>query len=153
MPRYFAYGSNMDVRQLSQRLERSSANSLRGLRVRLPNYELLFNKLGEDGSGKANIAKRDGAIVEGALFEVTADELEKLDRYEGTPTDYRRVQLQVQLRGIFWSKLTIVTTYIANESKLRTGLKPTCAYLNKLLAGRRFLSISYYKKLRGVPCY
>lgn len=42
------------------------------------------------------------------------------------------------------------TVYIANPLMLKEGLRPSQEYIDHLLAGKRYLSESYYKKLQGV---
>lgn len=86
--RYFAFGSNMSSARMTERI--ASAKS-RG-RGRLDEWGLVCNKAGLDGTAKANIEPRPGDVVWGVIYELDADELERLDAIEG---GYRRVMVTV----------------------------------------------------------
>jgi hypothetical protein len=43
--------------------------------------------------------------------------------------------------------------YIANPNKTQKGLKPERKYLNEILAGKEFLSDSYYSELKNTITY
>lgn len=89
---YFAYGSNMSTRRLQERIERARPFG----RGRWPGMELAFNKLGVDGSGKANLVERPGAHAWGVLFELHPEDWPTLDRFE---PGYTRSTCQVQLES------------------------------------------------------
>ncbi len=75
---YFAYGSNMSTGRLQARIERAQPVA----RAHWLHMELAFNKVGVDGSGKANLVQRSGARAWGVLFELHPDDWGVLDRYE-----------------------------------------------------------------------
>jgi len=84
---YFAYGSNLDRRQFARRCPGSrpvAPATLRG-------YRLAFR-----GGGHADIVREKGGTVRGALYRVTARDVEALDRYEGVPSYYHRVTVFVK---------------------------------------------------------
>lgn len=56
------------------------------------NRKLVCNKLGRDGSGKANLTCQPGYTVHGVLYELSPAEIETLDIIEG---GYRRISIQV----------------------------------------------------------
>jgi hypothetical protein len=89
--RYFAYGSNM---ALSRMLARAPSARPEGA-ARLPGFRLCCDKLGADGSGKANLREDAAAFVWGALYAVDPGDLERLDRHE---TGYERVTVEVGWR-------------------------------------------------------
>jgi gamma-glutamylcyclotransferase (GGCT)/AIG2-like uncharacterized protein YtfP len=105
----------------------------------LENYELRFNKVSKQGA-VANVSYKKGSVVEGILYDV--ESLEQLDRYEGYPKHYNRIQLKVN--GI------IAWVYIANEKYIQEGLKPKQEYLNFLLEGKDYMSDVYYNKLKNI---
>ena len=78
----FAYGSNMNINRLTQRVPSATKVS----NVFLTGYKLMCNKVSRnDGSAKANIEKSDIAtdIVWGILFEIDNNEKPMLDKAEG----------------------------------------------------------------------
>ena len=116
----------------------------------LRDWRLEFNKAsrGIPGAGFANILPCPGDEVEGILYAVTEEELERLDRYEGVPCHYRRRQVNVE-RGDTGELVTAVT-YVAAPSKVKDGLKPTRKYLLHLLAAKDCLSQEYVRRLQAV---
>ncbi len=121
---YFAYGSNM----LKKRLEDRVGFVVCKGKATLENYHFSFNKLGMDGTGKANIVPETGSTVSGVLYELTQSQVEILDTYEGTPTHYERKWVIVD--G------TQAVTYIATpEYTSKTQLKPSPEYLSLITQG------------------
>lgn len=83
---YFAYGSNL----LSTRLT-ARCPSARVVGVAMTNgWTVSFTKPGRDGSGKAGLVQRDGAIHPGVVYELAAHEMPVLDRIEGLGHGYTR---------------------------------------------------------------
>lgn len=89
---YFAYGSNLSVARLQERV--STAERMGA--ARLPGHRLVCNKPGHDGSGKANLVVDPQDHVWGALYQLEPSQLETLDRFEG---GYERVQVCVEGRA------------------------------------------------------
>lgn len=89
---YFAFGSCMnhdDIHRTVNDAERI------GLAV-LDNHELLFNIWAESReAGVANIAPKEGSRVFGSLWEVSAEDLIKLDIREAHPMIYERSIVQI----------------------------------------------------------
>lgn len=78
---YFAYGSNMNNRQIEERVQRSS---LDGMVARLSRFTLRFNKRSSrDRSGKANIVADSEGEVWGVLFGLSDVEFGRLVKREG----------------------------------------------------------------------
>jgi gamma-glutamylcyclotransferase (GGCT)/AIG2-like uncharacterized protein YtfP len=83
---YFAFGSNMLLERLKKR-----APSARVLgTASLSGYALRFNKLGKDGSSKANIVPSEDprAVVYGVLYSLDDNELPRLDKADGVGNGY-----------------------------------------------------------------
>ena len=76
---YFGYGSNMNHDQMSFRCP--TARFLKPYWLR--GWELAFGS-------HATIVPQRGARVPGALWEITVDDLQALDAYEGYPSYYTR---------------------------------------------------------------
>ncbi len=146
MPRikYFAYGSNMNPERMKERGVKYYSRE----RAILRGWKLEFNKvaLGNPRKGYANIVKDENGIVEGCLYELEEDDLNKLDIYEGVPRHYRRTEVEVETcKG----KIKAIT-YIAHPNKVKDGLKPTKDYLSHLLSGSDCLSADYIEKLKAI---
>lgn len=95
---YFAYGSNLSEEQVQKRTPYAKLVC----RAALKDYKLTFvtYNYGWKG-GVANIEKSEGDTVYGLVWSFTDDMLTKMDRFEGHPTKYRRVDVKVtQLPGI-----------------------------------------------------
>lgn len=148
MPYYFAYGSNMNpARMRSRGLLFDEA-----LAGQLPGFALCFNKRAHDRPGRsyANIRYQRDGVVEGVLYRLShADEICKMDPFEGTPVFYSRERMPVlTARGVI-----AAWVYVANPAMREEGLWPTRAYLEHLLAGREFLSEAYWQTLAAVPAH
>lgn len=145
---YFAYGSNMDPERMKKRGVKFS------LRVRavLKGYALKFDKVvsGNSEEGYANIVKDEHSEVEGVLYEIYQEGLEKLDSCEGCPSHYKQITVKVLLDD---GKEVEAKTYIANSEKIKEGLKPRKEYLSHLLAASDVLSPEYIKKLEKTSTY
>lgn len=58
-------------------------------KVALKNYKLVFNQL-------ADIVEEEGELVLGALYVISKDELIQLDKLEGYPDLYTRIEVEVE---------------------------------------------------------
>ena len=81
--RYFAYGSNLLTRRLTDPLRAPSAVA-RGIAT-VSGCVMRFHKIGTDGSGKCTLIGTgdDADVVYGVLYEFAATDLAGLDREEG----------------------------------------------------------------------
>jgi len=84
---YFAYGSNMSAGRMQQRIPNATVLGT----ARVQDRQLVCNKLGRDGSGKANLIHRSGYVVYGVLYELPPADIAELDKIEG---GYRRISIQ-----------------------------------------------------------
>lgn len=122
---YFAYGSNMDHEQMQARCP--------GHRIigvgRLPNYALVFTRWSRSwNSGTADILPEQGKEIYGVLFDLTLDDLKRMDKFADYPNSYVRQDLFVEAGGASLPALT----YVA----IRQGaFLPSKAYLGKMIQG------------------
>jgi gamma-glutamylcyclotransferase len=85
---YFAYGSNLDARQMRSRCASAEAAA----RAVLPNHALAFGGFSRRwGGAVATVVQIPGAEVEGLLYRLTLEDLVELDRFEGCPAMYERM--------------------------------------------------------------
>ncbi len=141
---YFAYGSNMNEKRISERMKEEPCKIVaKGV---LKDFTLKFNKtaFGKPGVGWANVIPEDDSSVEGIVFETTEKGLEKLDKFQGLVSGhYYRKEVPIETE-----KGTVECwLYKAVPDRTKPGLKPPKEYLNHLLAGKKHLSKEYYNKL------
>ena len=117
----------------------------------LLNYELRFNKKSRKNPdcGHANVVPRFGESVQGVLYTLLGpNEIRKMDRFEHAPVDYRRELVVVR----YSSQIRVAWTYIANESVIDDSLLPPRWYVDRLLAGSRYLSNDYVRFIQAFEC-
>jgi len=123
---YFAYGSNMNRAQMRSR----TGQILEEQPGRLDNYEMLFNKKSRGGSATANIRSAPGKIVYGVLYKVPDAAFRSLDRFEGVPEHYRRIEVSVTDSA---GRKVTAQVYVA--TRVEKGLRPAPHYLQVILDG------------------
>ncbi|HXZ13970.1 MAG TPA: gamma-glutamylcyclotransferase family protein [Candidatus Sulfotelmatobacter sp.] len=123
---HFAYASNMNRAQMKSR----AGEVLEERRGRLENYEVVFNKKVRGGTATANIRPVPGKVVEGVLYKINESALRSLDRFEGAPEHYRRIEVNVVDAN---GQRVPAQAFIAN--KVEKGLRPAAHYLKTILEG------------------
>ena len=138
---HFAYGSNMNRAQMLSRV----GNILEEHNAHLPNFQLRFNKKVRGGTAGANVQPAPGKTVYGVLYKIDESSFRSLDRYEGVPEHYRRIELQVTPDG---AGPVPAQVYIA--SKIEKGLRPSAQYLKAILdgAGEHSLPADYIGEIK-----
>jgi len=86
MQPYFAYGSNLDVTQMTRRCP----DATHPRRATLADHDWLINE-----RGVATVEPLPGAAVHGVLWQVSDRDLTVLDSAEGVPVRYRRDRMTV----------------------------------------------------------
>jgi gamma-glutamylcyclotransferase len=125
---YWAYASNMNRRQMEERLQRVGLCWMIG---RLNDYRLRFNKnSGVDQSGKANIVPDKRGTVWGVVFELSKEEIERLANFE-----HGYAQKTVKVNHPRYKEHLSVQTFIANANG--ADMLPTSAYLHIIVEGAR----------------
>jgi len=89
---YFAYGSNLNRTQMVERCPHSKPFFM----ATLHHYKLVFVGWSRRWQGGvATIRSLKGEQVPGAVYEVSEDDLRRLDRYEGYPASANRLKVIV----------------------------------------------------------
>lgn len=117
---YFAYGSNMDISQMKRRCP--MAKPIRPLMIK--GWKLIFRSVADiTPAGKDN-------VVRGALWEITEQCEQSLDRYEGWRPDETGLY-----RKIYFKTSTVdgpVMAYVMNSDE---HLAPADLYLETIMRG------------------
>jgi gamma-glutamylcyclotransferase (GGCT)/AIG2-like uncharacterized protein YtfP len=148
--KYFAYGSNCNPAIMEKKgVEWSSRR-----RAVLPAYRLLFNKKAlreriPEGVGFANINEHPEGRVEGVLYDITDEHLDRLDESERCPEHYRRIDVTVETD----TGPERCLTYQAQPDKIADHLEPSRNYINHILAAKDFLSWQYFDALDKSQVY
>lgn len=126
---YFAYGSNLDKKQMRARCPNSKPKFV----ASLPNYKLVFVGWSRQWrGGVASIKPFKGERVPGAIYEISEADLRRLDKYEGYPTDYNRLNVTVVNED---GDLVKAITYIKVKQSEET--RPSPEYIAVLQQGYR----------------
>ena len=87
---YFAYASNLSRKQMLERCPDAKPKFV----ATLPNYKLIFTGWSRKWrGGVASIKPFRGDKVIGAIYEISERDLRLLDRYEGYPNIYNRIDV------------------------------------------------------------
>lgn len=144
--RYFAYGSNMDAGQMS---ERCPSARLLG-RARLDGYRLGFTTYARTRQcGVADVIADPSSSVWGLLYELDESDLPALDRAEGHPVKYQRVEVAVR------TDADVVETASCYEVvRKRPFQTPSAHYLGLMVDAARLHRFpdAYIAELEAVPC-
>jgi len=119
--KYFAYGSNMLVQRLQQRVCSVVDQGL----ASLADYAWCCNKLGVDGTAKANLIDKPGARVFGVLYMINPSDWSLLDQIEG---GYQRIEVNVCCAGKTHKAWTYISTLLTKQTAKST-------YLDYILQG------------------
>ena len=114
---YFAYGSNLHHLQMKRRCP--SCRFIK--KIILHNYSLTFRSK----YGVADIEKKMGKKVNGALYIISKSGERRLDVYEEYPTLYKKIYFK-------YDNIKIMTYIMQKKSKLTP---PTTQYLNIIKQG------------------
>jgi gamma-glutamylcyclotransferase (GGCT)/AIG2-like uncharacterized protein YtfP len=123
---YFAYAGDMSRVQMHSRAG-EIAEEKNG---KLENYEIVFNKKARGGSATANIRPASGKAVHGVLFRIPESGLKALERLQGVPQHYRRIEVTVTDSE---GNRMPAQAFIA--SKVDKGLRPAGHYVQAILQG------------------
>ena len=114
---YFAYGSNLHHRQMKRRCKDSRFIK----KIILKNYMLTFR----GKYGVADIEKKKGNKVHGALYYISQTDNKRLDIYEEYPKEYTKMFFKL-------NKQKIMTYIMPKKTK---NVTPTKRYLDIIKQG------------------
>ena len=125
---YFAYGSNLNHHQMKN-IRCVGSEYLKS--IFLKDYKLLFchpNKLNK--YGYANIVKKKGSKVPGAIWKITRKHERILDRYEEFPNSYQKKYFYLDGKKIMF--------YIMSKHFIK---KPPKSYVDTIKKGYKNCNI------------
>ena len=114
---YFAFGSNLNRKQIKRRCKNSRFIS----RHILKNYQLVFRSK----YGAADVQRKKGSSVLGAIYDISKADEKKLDVYEEFPKVYTKKYFKI------WGK-KVMFYYMSDKTK---QTEPSRGYLNSIIQG------------------
>ena len=137
---YFAFGSNLNQKQMKRRCKDSKYIGCYSLR----NYKLVFRNFFL-GGGVADVQKQKNSSVLGAIYKISKKDEKKLDEYEDFPKTY--IKRYFKLLG-----KKVMFYYMPKKSK---HILPSKRYLNLIIQGYKdcgyknnYIVISRNKKIK-----
>ena len=95
--------------------------------------DLLYKALGvEDNSRRIDYCKKVKPCTPVAIWRITDNDLSRLDRYEGYPTVYNRVEIPVKVSDM---ELVKCMVYVMTEGKEVPYNVPSLEYLYTVMCG------------------
>ena len=151
---YFAYGSNMDWKQMKDRCPSAKFVCV----AKLKNYKLAFTRECKKGYGVSDIIRANRSHVWGVVYQIGEDDLGCLAHLEGYQPQrlenaYQRMEIMVFFKeGDTEKPLTVSAYEVVNDNKTGKNLKTSKDYKNKIIRGARFWKLppNYMKKLKGI---
>ena len=148
---YFAYGSNLLTRRLTDPSRAPSAIAL-GI-ASAPGFVMRFHKVGTDGSGKCTLIATgdDTDVVYGILYEFADSDLAGLDREEGVHLGgYARCSIRLRFPD---GDTTEAMTYLASDRHIDPACLPFDWYRDLVVAGavEHGLPPPYVRELARTP--
>ncbi len=114
---YFAFGSNLNRKQIKRRCKNSRFIS----RHILKNYQLVFRSK----YGAADVQRKKGSSVLGAIYDINKADEKKLDVYEEFPKVYVKKYFKILGKKVMFY-------YMSNKTK---QTEPSRRYLNSIIQG------------------
>lgn len=148
---YFAYGSNMLTRRLTDPSRAPSAVAC-GFAT-ASGFVVRFHKIGADGSGKCTLVAMAGESegAHGVLYDVSDADCARLDRVEGVHTGgYVRRSVELRLAD---DRTATAMTYVAGARYFDASRVPFDWYRDLVVAGaiEHGLPASYVEELMRAP--
>jgi hypothetical protein len=128
---FFAYGPNLGKSAMESR----AGGFVNATQAKLPGFALAFasqdNKPTE--FGVATMVEREGAYVSGALYYLTPEQMDSLDRYAGMPNFYERQAVSVELQdgGIVSAQAYFLAGEIHSAAPSRTYMESAAKGLSE----------------------
>ena len=128
---YIAYGSNLNKAQMRWRCPDAKVIGT----AELKDWKLLFK--GSKSGAYLTIEKEDGGTVPAAVWSVSERDEQMLDRYEGYPTFYYKMELPVTVKDIKKGKLRHLTAFVYVMHEDRPEGIPSKQYIQVCAEGYR----------------
>lgn len=126
---YFAYGTNLNKKQMLERCPDSKPMFI----ATLPNYKLIFAGWSRQWRGGViSIKPFRGERVPGGIYEISDRDLRRLDKHEGYPDNYNRLNITVFDED---GEPIEAVTYIKSQQSEETA--PSREYLSVIQQGYR----------------
>ena len=126
---YFAYGSNLNKKQMKERTPESQPK----VTAVLPNFKLIFCGWSRQWKGgTVTIRSSRGDKVSGGVYEITERDLRRLDGYEGYPRESNRINITVFTED---GQALKAVTYVKTAQAEKT--KPSAEYVDTIKQGYR----------------
>jgi gamma-glutamylcyclotransferase (GGCT)/AIG2-like uncharacterized protein YtfP len=126
---YFAYASNLNRKEMSERCPDAKPKFV----ATLPNHRLIFTGWSRQWhGGVASIKPLRGDKVIGGVYEISEKDSRLLDRYEGYPSIYNRIDVVVFTED---GEPVKAVTYVKVEQSEET--KPSPGYVAIIQQGYR----------------
>jgi gamma-glutamylcyclotransferase len=126
---YFVYASNLSRQQMAERCPGAKPKFI----ATLPNYKLIFAGWSRKWhGGVASIKPLRGEKVIGAIYEISDRDLRLLDKHEGYPAIYNRIDIVAFTED---GEPVKAVTYIKVEQSEET--KPSREYVATIQQGYR----------------
>ena len=139
MKYYFSYGSNLNYTQMKRRCPTAK---IVGIAI-LKNWRLSFVGRSKTWQGGvATIEKRKFSKTYGVVYNITNNDLEVLDRYEGSPNWYKRFTVKVKLAN--GKKIKAETYYLPDQKPVY----PSPAYYNVIAKGYFYFGLNLQELLK-----
>ena len=103
---YVAYGSNLNIPQMRWRCPSARIIGT----AEIPDYRLMFK--GSQSGAYLTIEPCEGMSVPVAAWEVSAEDEQALDRYEGFPRFYYKAEMKLPVTGIHSGKTRTRTVFV-----------------------------------------
>ncbi len=146
MPIYFAFGSNLHPPQMAERCPGSRVlhpGVLKGYRLAFSGYSTRWE------GGVATVVAEPSSEVQGVLYDLTEEDQRNLDRFEGFPTVYDRLQVRVEGRdGNLHSAMTYQKLTSQNQSTGTTP--PSLRYFHQIWKAYRAFQLDEAFLLKAV---
>lgn len=128
MIRYFAYGSNL----MTERMRERGAEFAAARPGVLRDHQLRFDKLGRDGTARANVGRVVGGRVHGVVYDLRREGLEALKLFE---VGYDVAEVLVECpRPDGGVEVLPARTFVARPDR-RTDAPPARGYVDLILRG------------------
>lgn len=127
---YFAFGSNMSVKRLRERVPSAIARGA----YRLLRHDLRFHKQGMDGSAKCDAfyTGSEWDVIHGVLYTINSEEKPVLDQAEGLGLGYELKEVSV-VSG----QGRAVSAFLYYATHIDESLQPFSWYKQHVLVGAR----------------